>query len=52
MKKQAEALAEEGKTPLLFTENDRPAGIIAVADTIKEDSHRQSRSLKTWESMW
>ena len=46
MKKQAEALAEEGKTPLLFTENDRPAGIIAVADTIKEDSPQAIKELK------
>lgn len=46
MKKQAEALAEEGKTPLLFTENNRPAGIIAVADTLKKDSPQAIRELK------
>ncbi len=35
---QADKLAEEGKTPLLFTRNDRLIGVIAVADVIKEDS--------------
>ncbi len=38
MKRQAEALAEEGKTPLLFMKAGRLLGIIAVADVIKEDS--------------
>lgn len=46
LKQQAEALAEEGKTPLLFTENNQPAGIIAVADTIKKDSPQAIRELK------
>ena len=35
---KAESLAEEGKTPLLFAKGGRLAGIIAVADVIKEDS--------------
>lgn len=35
---QAENLAEQGKTPLLFAEDGKSAGIIAVADVIKEDS--------------
>ncbi len=35
---KAEEFAEEGKTPLLFARGDRLLGIIAVADTIKEDS--------------
>lgn len=34
----AEKFAGEGKTPLLFAEDGRLAGIIAVADTIKKDS--------------
>lgn len=46
MKQLAESLAEEGKTPLLFTENNQPAGIIAVADTIKKDSPQAIRELK------
>ncbi len=35
---KAEGLASEGKTPLLFTKDGKLAGIIAVADTIKDDS--------------
>lgn len=38
MKVKAEKLAEEGKTPLFFACGDSLAGIIAVADVIKEDS--------------
>lgn len=43
---RAKQLAEEGKTPLVFTENGRIAGIIAVADTIKADSPQAIRELK------
>ena len=35
---KAESLAEEGKTPLFFAKGGKLAGIIAVADVIKEDS--------------
>ncbi len=35
---KAETLSEEGKTPLFFAEDGKFLGIIAVADTIKEDS--------------
>ena len=35
---EAESLAEEGKTPLFFAKGGRLAGIIAVADVMKEDS--------------
>ena len=38
MKARAEQLAEEGKTPLFFARDGALCGIIAVADTIKEDS--------------
>ena len=38
MKAKAEALSGEGKTPLLFARDGRLLGMIAVADTIKEDS--------------
>ena len=37
-KAEIDRLAEEGKTPLIFTYDDRLAGIIAVMDTVKEDS--------------
>lgn len=42
----AERLAEEGKTPLLFTSDGRLAGIIAVADVIKADSPQAIRELR------
>ena len=43
---QANALAEEGKTPLLFAYDGELAGIIAVADPIKEDSAQAIRELR------
>ena len=38
VKEQANRLAEEGKTPLYFAKDDTLLGMIAVADTMKEDS--------------
>ena len=38
LRNQAEALAEQGKTPLLFARDGQVLGIIAVADVIKPDS--------------
>ena len=38
IQKKAEKLAEAGKTPLFFGNEDRLLGVIAVADVIKEDS--------------
>ena len=35
---QIETLASQGKTPVLFAKDKKILGIIAVADTIKEDS--------------
>ena len=46
MRQQAEALAADGKTPLLFAEDDRLLGIIAVADPIKEDAAQTIQELK------
>lgn len=43
---RVEKLAEEGKTPLLFAENDKLMGAIAVADTMKEDSAEAIRELQ------
>ena len=43
---KAEALAEDGKTPLFFTRDGQLAGIIAVADVIKEDSPRAVKELQ------
>ena len=39
-------LAQEGKTPLLLTLDDKLIGVIAVADTIKKDSREAIRQLK------
>ena len=39
-------LAQEGKTPLLFTLDDKLIGVIAVADTIKKDNREAIRQLK------
>ena len=44
--RQAEALAEEGKTPLLFSANERLLGVIAVADVIKPESPQAIRELR------
>lgn len=44
--KKAEMLAENGKTPLLFANNNKLIGIIAVADVIKEDSEQAINELK------
>ena len=43
---QAEKLASEGKTPLFFGDAGRLLGVIAVADTIKEDSPEAIRQLQ------
>ena len=42
----ADTLAEQGKTPLFFAENGQLAGVIAVADVIKEDSPAAVRDLQ------
>lgn len=46
MRRQAEALAENGKTPLFFAKDQSLLGIIAVADVIKEDSPQAVRELQ------
>ncbi len=43
---KAKALATEGKTPLFFETDGRLTGIIAVADTIREDSSEAISELK------
>lgn len=44
---EAEALADKGSTPLLFAENGRILGIIAVADAVKAESADAVRALKS-----
>ena len=46
LKSTAEKLSEEGKTPLLFAREDKIEGIIAVADTIKEESPQAVKELQ------
>ena len=46
MRAKAVEFSKEGKTPLFFATDDRLCGIIAVADTIKEDSPEAVRQLK------
>ena len=46
LSQKSEKLAEEGKTPLFFARNGKLAGIIAVADVIKEDSPQAVKELQ------
>ncbi len=44
--RQADALSQAGKTPLLFARDDQLMGLIAVADTIKPESPEAIRQLR------
>lgn len=44
--KEIDRLSNEGKTPLLFADSDSLLGIIAVADTVKDDSKKAIEELK------
>ncbi len=46
LEEQAEKLAEDGKTPLLFIKGGKLLGVIAVADVIKEDSPQAVKELQ------
>lgn len=46
LKRQAQVLAENGKTPLLFAKAGKLVGIIAVADVIKKESPRAVQELR------
>lgn len=46
IRKIADELSKEGKTPLFFEESGSLLGIIAVADTIKEDSAQAVKQLR------
>ena len=46
MRAEADRLAAEGKTPLLFTRGGRLLGVIAVADVMKADSAEAIRALR------
>ena len=44
--RQADACAAQGRTPLFFTRGGRPLGVIAVADTLKDDSRQAVAELR------
>ena len=46
VQEQADSLASEGKTPLLFARDEELEGIIAVADTVRETSKAALRQFK------
>lgn len=46
LQKQAQQLAEQGKTPLFFSRGNQLVGIVAVADVIKPDSAQAVRELR------
>ena len=46
IQEKAEALADQGKTPLFFSKDDELIGIIAVADVMKEDSPKAIKELQ------
>ena len=46
LKEKADMMAEEGKTPLFFSKQDEILGMVALADTIKEDSPKAIQELK------
>ena len=46
LRARAEQLSGEGKTPLFFARDGRLCGIIAVADTVKEDSAQAIAELR------
>ena len=46
LKREADKLSENGKTPLLFASGNKAAGIIAVADVIKADSPQAVKELQ------
>jgi Cu+-exporting ATPase len=43
---QAQALADDGKTPMYVAVDGQAAGVVAVADTVKEDSQEAIARLK------
>ena len=45
--KDIEKLAKQGKTPLLFAKNDKLIGVIAVADSVKEDAKEVIAKIKS-----
>jgi len=46
LEEQAQALADDGKTPMYVAVDGQSAGVVAVADTVKEDSRKAIAHLK------
>ncbi len=46
LEKKAEGLSNQGKTPMFVAIDQNPAGIIAVADTLKENSKKAVEALQ------
>ncbi|MBP0958622.1 MAG: heavy metal translocating P-type ATPase [Oscillospiraceae bacterium] len=46
VKKKADKLSDEGKTPIYFAKEDKLIGIIAVSDELKEDSIKAVETMK------
>ncbi|MGN0515943.1 heavy metal translocating P-type ATPase, partial [Eubacterium sp.] len=46
IKEKSERLSEKGKTPLFFARNNELCGIIAVADTVKDDSPQAIKEMQ------
>lgn len=46
LKKQAEELAEQGKTPIVFARDKKVLGLLAAADVIREESPQAIKELK------
>ena len=46
LEQKEQILSKEGKTPLFFAKEEKILGIIAVADVIKEDSHKAVKELQ------
>ncbi len=46
LRRAAEQLAQQGKTPLFFAEEERLLGVVAVADTVKADSAEAIKRLQ------
>jgi Cu+-exporting ATPase len=46
LSQELERLADEGKTPVLVAVDGRPAGIVAVADTVRQESREAVEALK------
>ncbi len=46
LEQQATALADDGKTPMFIAVDGKTAGVLAVADTVKEDSKAAIQALK------